>query len=74
MTNKQDVVLGEIQKKQSERLVVWLKEHQGYQYLDIRIFALNDNGKWCFTRKGLTLLPSKAHELASILQQVSVEQ
>lgn len=64
-----DVVLGEIQKKEGEKIVVAMKEYRGFDYLDIRTFFLNDKGEWCFTKKGITLAPAKITELISMLQK-----
>ena len=69
MTNEQNVVLGGIQKKEGEKIVVAMKEYKGFDYLDIRTFFLNDKDEWCFTKKGITLPPAKITELINILQK-----
>lgn len=69
MTNEQGVILGEISKKEGEKIVVAMKEYKGFDYLDIRTFFLNDKDEWCFTKKGITLPPTKISELVNILQK-----
>lgn len=70
MENEQSVI-GEIQKKDGEKIVVSMKEYKGFHYLDIRTFFLNDKDEWCFTKKGITLPPIKIGELVNILQKTS---
>lgn len=69
MTTGQGVVLGEIQKKEGEKIVVSMKEYEGFGYLDIRTLFLNDKDEWCFTKKGITLSPAKISELVDTLQK-----
>lgn len=69
MATEQNIVLGEIQKKEGEKLVVSMKEYKGYGYLDIRTFFLDDKNEWRFTKKGVTLSPTKITELADTLQK-----
>ncbi|MBM4056401.1 MAG: hypothetical protein FJ264_17370 [Planctomycetes bacterium] len=69
MANESDGVVGEIQKKEGEKIVVAMKEYKGFDYLDIRTFFLNDKDEWCFTKKGITLPPAKISELINTLQK-----
>ncbi|MCF6155698.1 MAG: hypothetical protein E3K36_10680 [Candidatus Brocadia sp.] len=62
-------VIGEICKKEGEKILVSMKEYKGFDYLDIRTFFLNDKDEWCFTKKGITLPPAKISELVNILQK-----
>lgn len=69
MATEQNIVLGEIQKKEGEKIVVSMKEYKGFGYLDIRTFFLDDKNEWRFTKKGITLSPGKIGELVNILQK-----
>ena len=69
MTNEQSVVIGEIQKKEGEKIVIAMKEYKGFDYLDMRTFFLNDKDEWCFTKKGISLPPAKISELINTLQK-----
>lgn len=68
MTNEQGVI-GEIQKKDGEKIVVAMKEYKGFDYLDIRTYFLNDKDEWCFTKKGITLPPGKVDALIGLLNK-----
>ena len=65
-----DIVLGEIAKGDTEKIVVSKKEYQGHEYIDIRIHFKMDDGRWQFTKKGVTLSPKKAKDLIEILQKI----
>lgn len=65
-----DVILGEIQKGDKEKVVVSLKEYQGHKYVDLRIHFKTDTGMWQFTKKGITLNPAKVKDLVLMLQKV----
>lgn len=65
-----DVIVGEVVKKDSEKLVIASKEYQGFAYIDIRQFFLSDNGEWLPTKKGVTLSPKKVKDLIGILQKI----
>lgn len=65
-----DVILGEIQKGDKEKVVVSLKEYQGHKYVDVRIHFKTDTGMWQFTKKGITLNPAKVKDLVMMLQKV----
>ncbi|MCX7991633.1 MAG: transcriptional coactivator p15/PC4 family protein [Proteobacteria bacterium] len=62
------MVLGEIQKSTTEIIRVSKESFKGKEYLDIRIYFINDEGEWKPTKKGVTLSPDKAEELIEILQ------
>ncbi|GJQ48032.1 MAG: hypothetical protein HKUEN01_04180 [Candidatus Kuenenia stuttgartiensis] len=65
-----DVILGEIQKSDREKIVVSLKQYQGHKYVDLRIHFKTDTGDWHFTKKGITLNPAKVKDLMVMLQKV----
>ncbi|MBZ0191069.1 MAG: transcriptional coactivator p15/PC4 family protein [Candidatus Kuenenia stuttgartiensis] len=65
-----DVILGEIQKSDREKIVVSLKQYQGHKYVDLRIHFKTDTGGWHFTKKGITLNPAKVKDLMVMLQKV----
>lgn len=69
MTNEQGVTIGEIPKKEREKIVISVKEYKGFDYLDIRTYFLNDKDEWCFTKKGITLPPGKVDALIGLLNK-----
>lgn len=63
-------ILGEIPKGDKEKLVVALKEYEGHSYVDICIHFKMDDGRWQFTKKGVTLSPAKVKNLIDMLQKI----
>jgi len=60
-------VIGEIIKKDTEKLIISRKEYMGFPYIDIRQFFLGNNGEWLPTKKGITISPAKVKNLIQIL-------
>jgi hypothetical protein len=48
-----------------ERLQVALKEYEGHQYLDLRIWWRKENGAWLPSKRGITI---RARELADVMR------
>jgi hypothetical protein len=44
-----------------------LKSYNGAPYLDLRIFEMDDRGRMCATRKGITVSPQKMMQLAMLV-------
>jgi len=63
-------IIGEIGKKDSEKIIISQKEYNGFGYIDIRQFFLGDNGEWLPSKKGVTLSPNKIKILIDILQKI----
>lgn len=61
------MVIGEIIKNQSEKIIIETKEFKGKPFLDIRLYIENAQCNWIPTPKGVTVAPSKVRELATLL-------
>ena len=48
-----------IPKNSFEQLRLSLAEYEGHQYVDVRVYFLNDDGEFVPTRKGVTVSPKK---------------
>lgn len=70
MAEDNGTIIGEIQKKDTEKIQVARKEFKGFEYVDIRTMFLGEDGQWQFTKKGITLAPAKVKELIAVLQKI----
>lgn len=54
-----------------------LKEFKGRQYIDARVFYMSETGEWMPTKKGLSMTPETAAQIAagitSALAELEVE-
>jgi len=65
------MVIGEIQKSETEKICVQIQEYKGHKYIDCRIYFENETGEWIPTKKGLTLNRKTAVEMIDFLQKAS---
>ncbi len=73
MEQKQDgVVLGEILKSETDKIVISLKEYKGHKYIDVRTFFQDDDGNYLPTKKGITISPKFVDTLINILTKGKV--
>jgi hypothetical protein len=61
------MIIGEIQKTGTDRIIVTVKEFKGKTYVDVRNFFENDEGEMVPTKKGVSLTPENLDELIRIL-------
>jgi len=64
------MVIGEIERSDTEKLVVELSNYKGRDFVSARIYYLADNGEWRPTKKGITVKPEKVDELIALFQQI----
>jgi len=64
------MVIGEIERSDTEKLVVELSNYKGRDFVSARIYYLADNGEWRPTKKGITVKPEKVDELIGLFQQI----
>jgi hypothetical protein len=60
---RMDKTILEIEKGE-DLIKVLLKEFKGRQYVDARIFYMSETGEWMPTRKGLSMSPEIAGQVA----------
>ncbi|SAK98124.1 Transcriptional Coactivator p15 (PC4) [Caballeronia pedi] len=68
-TDAQGVQFLDIQKSDSERLRVYVKEYRGRTYIDIRVWYLADGGEYRPSGKGITVRPALA---AGLIQGIDL--
>ncbi len=61
------MIIGEIQKTGTDKIIVTVKEFKGKTYIDVRNFFENDEGEMVPTKKGASLTPENLDELIRIL-------
>ncbi|MCK4764350.1 MAG: transcriptional coactivator p15/PC4 family protein [Candidatus Aminicenantes bacterium] len=63
------MIVGEIERSDTERLRVECSNYKGKDFLSVRIYYLADNGEWRPTKKGITVKPEKMDEFIDLLSQ-----
>jgi hypothetical protein len=61
------MIIGEIQKTGTDRIIITVKEFKGKTYIDVRNFFENDEGEMVPTKKGVSLTPENLDELIRLL-------
>lgn len=51
-------VIGEVERSETEKIIVQVKEYKGRTYVDFRIHYLADEDEWRPTQKGITVAPA----------------
>ena len=63
------MIIGEIERNDTERLRIEASNYKGSDFLSVRIYYLADNGEWRPTKKGITVKPDKVDELIGFLNE-----
>jgi hypothetical protein len=63
------MIIGEIERGETEVLRVSAEEYKGRKYIDIRIYFENDENEWKPTKKGVTVQPEKVAEFLSLIRK-----
>jgi len=50
-------IIAELERTETEKLVIQAKDFKGHQYIDFRIYYLADEDQWRPTQKGVTVAP-----------------
>ena len=61
------MIIGEIQRTGTDKIIVTVKEFKGKTYVDVRTFFENDDGEMVPTKKGVSLTPENLDELMRLL-------
>ena len=51
-------IIGEIERSETEKIIIQVKEFRGRTYVDFRIHYLADEDEWRPTQKGITVAPA----------------
>lgn len=63
------MVVGEIERGETEVLRVSTEEYKGRKYVDVRIYFENDEGEWKPTKKGVTIQPDRIEAFMELLRK-----
>jgi hypothetical protein len=63
------MIIGEIQRTGTDKIIVTVKEFKGKTYIDVRTFFENDDGEMVPTKKGVSLTPENLDELIRLLAE-----
>jgi len=63
------MIIGEIQKTGTDKIIVTVKEFKGKTYVDVRTFFENDDGEMVPTKKGVSLTPDNLDQLIRLLTE-----
>ncbi len=67
------MIIGEIQKTGTDKIIVTVKEFKGKTYIDVRNFFENDEGEMVPTKKGVSLTPENLDELIRLLTEAKAK-
>ena len=67
------MLIGEIERNKTEKIMVETREYKGVNFLSARIFYQSDSGEWLPTKKGITVKPEKVNDLIELLKKALTE-
>ncbi|NUO06973.1 MAG: transcriptional coactivator p15 [Candidatus Brocadia sinica] len=63
------VLLGEIIKSETDKIIISVKEYKGRKYVDVRTYFQGDDGNYLPTKKGVTFSPKFVEAMIKILEK-----
>ncbi len=63
------MIIGEIERGETEVLRVSAEEYKGRKYIDVRIYFENDEGEWKPTKKGVTIQPERVDDFMALIKK-----
>ena len=63
------MLIGKINDKTRQKILVTLKKIKGAEMIDLRVHAINDNGEFIETTAGIALTLDQAKQAAELLLQ-----
>jgi hypothetical protein len=63
------MLIGEIERGETEVLRVSTEEYKGRKYIDVRIYFENDAGEWKPTKKGVTIQPDRLDDFLDLIKK-----
>lgn len=62
------MIIGELTKNSTEKYLVQVRDYRGREFIDLRVYYMDDRGEWCPTKKGITITPDKVSSLVELIQ------
>ena len=69
----EDKVVAKFKRNPTEEVRAGIKEFKGRQYIDVRIYYMDDQGEWKPTRKGISLAIDFMSELKNAVEALEAE-
>jgi len=63
------MVVGEVERNETETLRISTEEFKGRAYIDVRIYFADNEGEWKPTKKGVTINPDKLDQVIELLRE-----
>ncbi len=68
-----DKIIAELGKNPLERLQIALREYNGHQFIDIRLYFLGEDEQWHPTKRGATIGPKQWSEFLEAIGKVQAQ-
>jgi len=65
-------IIAELERTETEKLVIQAKDFKGHQYIDFRIYYLADEDQWRPTQKGVTVAPKLWEDFKKGVEEAEV--
>ncbi|MGD0231653.1 MAG: transcriptional coactivator p15/PC4 family protein [Syntrophorhabdales bacterium] len=63
------MIIGEIERGETEVLRISTEEYKGRKYVDLRIYFENNDGEWKPTKKGVTVQPERLEDFMELIRK-----
>ncbi|NQV41115.1 MAG: hypothetical protein HQ506_02070 [Candidatus Marinimicrobia bacterium] len=64
-------IIGEVERSETEKILIQVKEFKGRTYVDFRIHYLADEDEWRPTQKGITVAPALWEEFKKHVEEAN---
>ncbi len=64
-------IIGEVERSETEKILIQVKEFKGRTYVDFRIHYLADEDEWRPTQKGITVAPALWEEFKKHVEETN---
>jgi len=65
----EDQKIGELERSQTEKIIVQLKSFRGRRYMDFRLYYLADEDEWRPTQTGITIRPDMWSQFKELVDE-----
>jgi hypothetical protein len=66
------MIIGDIERGETEVLRISAEEFKGRKYIDVRIYFENEEGEWKPTKKGVTIQPDKVDVFIDLIKKAAL--
>ena len=65
----EDQLIGELERGETEKIMIQLKSFRGRRYMDFRLYYLAAEDEWRPTQKGITIRPDMWPQFKELVDQ-----